>query len=258
MTMVNKQRLINLMTVGLLLFGTAPTVAQPTTNSPGKTDKILTTRVLFKPPQDDKKSAPKQTVGAGSRHGGQCLQDVTSANSPKSPSIQSSLMPLVPTSNFGLTLAERPILSIYLPETSARQVVLSIREEGTTQFSQMFVSITGASGIVSLQPNDDLPLLEIGKTYEWALVLVCGDRPSPNDPTIASWVRRIALPQPTNQLTTLEQASWYAEQGIWYDALSSLIQARKAQPQNQELIIIWNDFLESGGLKEISTESLQF
>lgn len=255
MTMLNNQRLLNLMTVGLLLLGTAPTIAQSTTNPSATTDRIFT-RVLFKPPPNDKK--PGKTEAAGSRNGGQCPQDATPANSPHSPSTLSSMMALVPSTNFGLTMAKRPILSIYLPETSAKQLVLSIREEGTTHHSQTFVPITGASSIISLQPNPDSPPLELGKNYQWAVVLVCGERPSPNDPAIASWIRRVALSEPTNQGTALEQAAWYGEQGIWYDALNSLVEVRRSQPQNQDLIDIWAEFLESGGLKAVAAEPLQF
>lgn len=254
--MLKTQRLFNLMTFGLFFFGTAPTVAQPNSNSPASIDRMLT-RVLFTPPQDDKKPEPEETVGAGSRHGAQCLQDVTPANSPKSPSTQSSLISLVPTSNSGLTIAQRPILAIYLPETSARQVVLSIREEDTTHHSQTVLPITGKSGIVNLQPNHDSPPLEIGKIYQWSVVLVCGERPSPNDPAIASWIQRISLPENMNQGTALEEASWYGEQGIWYDALNSLVETRRSQPENQELIDIWAEFLDSAGLKAIATEPLQ-
>ena len=247
MTMLNNQGLLNLMTVGLLVLGTAPTIAQSTANPSARTDR-KPSRVLFKPPPDDKK--PEQTAEAGSRHGVQCLQDATSANLVNSSSSQNALMPLVPTNNFGLTIAEKPKLWIYLPETSARQVVLSIREEGTTHHSKTFIPITGASGIISLQPNPDSPPLELGKTYKLSVVLVCGEKPSPNDPATDVWVRRVDHPEPINQVSALEQAAWYGEQGIWYDALTSLIQARRSQFQNQDLIDIWADFLESGGLKD--------
>jgi hypothetical protein len=167
-------------------------------------------------------------------------------------------MPLVPTTNTGLTVAERPTFWVYLPKTSAKQVVLSIREEGTKHHSQTFFPITGASGIISLQPSENSPPLEAGKTYQWAVVLICGERPSPNDPAIASWVRRVAPPQPTNQGTALAQAAWYGERGIWYDALDSLAEARRTQSHNQALTGIWTEFLNSAGLEAISTQPLQF
>ncbi len=255
MIMLNNQRLLNLMVVGLLVLVITPSFAQSTANSSARSERKLN-RVLFKPPSDDKK--PKQTAEAGSRHGVQCLQDITSATVTNFSSSQNSLVPLVPASNFGLTIAEKPKLSIYLPESSARQVVLSIREEGTIHHSKSFIPITGASGIVSLQPNQDSPPLEVGKTYKWSVVLVCGKKPTPNDPARDVWVRRVESPEPINKGSALEQAAWYGEQGIWYDALSSLIQARQSQPQNQDLKDIWADFLESGGLKAIANEPVQF
>lgn len=201
----HNRRLLPLITVGVLLFSTTQTlVAQPTSNHSDGTDRNLT-RVFFQPPSDDQK--PEQTRGAGSRHDGQCSRDETSTP-------QTAMFPLVPPSNFGLTTAKRPIFWINLPETSARQVVLSIKTEGTTHHSQTFIPITGKSGLTPLQPSPNSPPLEVGKAYQWAVVLVCGERPSPNDPAIASWVRRVAVSQPTNATTLLEQAAWYAQQGM--------------------------------------------
>lgn len=256
MTMLNNQRLINLMTVGLLILSTAPSMAQSTDNPSATTDRTLR-RVEFVPPSDEKKPE-ERTTGGGSRQDGQCLQDATSAALANSPSSQSSLMLLVPPTNFGLTTAERPKLWIDSSPTSARQVVLSIRESGTIHHSQTFIPITGESGMIALQPDSDSPSLEVGKTYQWSVVLVCGEKPSPNDPALKTWVRRVDSPKPINQGSALEQAAWYGEQGIWHDALNSLIEAWRSQPDNQDLIVIWADFLESGGLKEIANEPLQF
>lgn len=103
-------------------------------------------------------------------------------------------MALVPTTNYGWTLEERPTFWVYLPQTSAKQVVLSLKEEGIQHHSQTFLPITGALGIIGIKPSDESPALEVGKNYQWAVVLVCGERPSPNDPAIASVVRRVASP----------------------------------------------------------------
>ena len=249
--MLNNQQLINLMTVGLLFLSTAtPSIAQTTANRSARADRTLS-RVLFRPPQDDKKPE-ERTAGGGSRQDAYCIQDATSGNLANSQASQDSLILLVPPNNFGLTTAERPKLWIYLPETPARQVVLSIREEGTTHHSKTFIPITGTSGIISLQPDSDSLPLKIGTNYKLSVVLVCGEKPSPNDPAKDVWVRRVESPEPINQGSALAQAAWYGEQGIWYDALNSLIQARQSQPQNQDLIGIWADFLKSGGLKAIA------
>jgi hypothetical protein len=163
-------------------------------------------------------------------------------------------MALVPTANRGLTQAEHPTFFVHLPATSARQAVLSIREEGTKPHSQTFFPISGTSGIISLKPSDNSPPLEVDKAYQWAVVLLCGERPNPNDPAVASWVRRVALSQPTKQKTVLQQAAWYGEQGYWYDALASLAEARRSQSNNKAVADNWTNFLKSAGLDGIATE----
>jgi hypothetical protein len=169
-----------------------------------------------------------------------------------------SLMALVPNTNTGLTLAERPTFWIYLPKTTAKQIVLSIREAGIKDHAQIYLPTPEDSGVVGFQLPATGPALEIGKTYQWAVVLICGARPSPNDPAIAAWVRRIAPMQPLKKGTILEQAAWYGEQGIWYDAIAALAEVRRTKHQDKGLTDIWTNFLNSAGLEEISREPLQF
>jgi Domain of Unknown Function (DUF928) len=245
--MLNNHYFFNLITLGLLLIGTEPTLAQLSSNGSARSVNSIA-RVSFTPPPDDKQ--PDRTAGAGSR-GGKCTQEATVPTADTPP-----LRALVPT-NRGLTLAERPTFYVHLPETSAKQVALSIKEEGTKYHSQTFFPITGTAGIISLKPSDSSPPLEVGKTYQWAVVLLCGERPNPNDPAITSWVRRVALSQPTNQGTALQQAAWYGQNGIWYDALASLAEARRTQPNDKALIDDWTDFLKSAGLDAMATEPIQ-
>jgi Domain of Unknown Function (DUF928) len=235
--MLHKNYYFNLFTVGLLLIGAVPTLAQTSAS----------TTVSFTPPPDD--NLPDRTTGAGSR-GGQCTQDAAAPTTPP-------FMALVPTANRGLTLAEHPTFFVHLPETSARLVALSIREEGTNKpYSQTFFPISGTSGIISLKPSDNSPSLVVGKTYQWAVVLVCGERPNPNDPVIAAWVRRGAPSQLKNQGTALQRADWYGKHGYWYDALASFAEARRTQ-NDRTLTDNWTAFLKSAGLGAIATESIQ-
>jgi hypothetical protein len=256
--MLNHYKLLGLVGLGLSLIGSEPTIAQSIVpRLTNLNDSIA--KVSFKPPPNDGK--PDNTLGAGSRNDWRCQQTAkspanTSANTPP-------LMALVPpTTNYGLTLAERPTLLVYLPKTSAKQVVLSIREEGTHHHSQTLFSTTGESGIFQFKPPDTSPALEIGKNYQWAVVLVCGEKPGPNDPAIVTWIRRVNPSSlhsaQIDRKTALEKAMWYGKQGIWYDTLATLTQARQAQPDNKALIGIWIEFLQSEGFGVIATEPLQF
>jgi Domain of Unknown Function (DUF928) len=248
--MLKNRYVLKLFTVWLLLSGAEPTFAQPSA-TPSVVSDHSSNRVSFTPPPDD--NLPGRTVGAGSR-GGQCSQDATAPMANTSP-----LRALVPTTNKGLTLAEHPTFFVHLPATSAKKAVLSIQEEGTgtEQHSQTSFPITATSGIISLKPSDNSRPLEVGKTYRWAVVLVCGERPNPNDPAIVSWVRRIAPSQPPNQGTALQRAAWYGRYGYWYDALASLAEARRTQSNNKDLANNWTDFLKSAGLDAMATEPIQ-
>jgi Domain of Unknown Function (DUF928) len=252
--MLNNQQLIGLITIGLFVMGMQPRIAQSTANIPTPTNFSKLQRIIFKPPSNEGK--PKSTSSAGSRSNWQCPQDATSTTTSSNQTPIMSLVP--PDSNYGLTTAEHPTFLVYLPQTSVKQLVLSLITENNQLYSQTFIPIKGEPGIISIKSADSSPTLEVGKNYQWALELICGEKPSPNDPVISSWVRRVALPQlQSQQRTTLEQADIYSEQGIWYDAVITLAQIRNAQHNNQVIANIWTDFLKSVGLEAIATQPLR-
>jgi hypothetical protein len=72
---------------------------------------------------------------------------------------------------------------------------------------------------------------------------------------IVSWVSRAAS-APATQPTALERAAAYGRQGIWFDALTALAQARRSQPDQPELQATWANFLSSAGLQVIVSEPL--
>lgn len=249
--MLNPKSLLPLFFVGLLIV-TMPLMAQPSNRS---TNHSIPT-VSFKPPPDEPK--PDRTSGAGSRQDNQCFQDASSVST----ILEDSLTPLVPISNYGLTVTGRPTFLIALSKTSAKQLILSIKENGTIHHSQTVLSLKDSSGIISISPSENSPPLEIGKEYRWSVVLVCGEKPRPDDPAIASWVRRVAPPQAIpsklDKENVLIQAKWYGEQGLWYDALLAIVKAKRSQPESEEMTKIWSNFLASVGLQEVSSKPLRF
>lgn len=256
--MLTYRPFFKLMTVGLLLIFSQTTLAAP---SPPKTvvkkTRSVTTRVIFRPPLSNKR--PDRTTGAGTRDSRRCQKSTPATAGNNLP-----LMALVPLKQSGgLTLAERPTFWVYVPENSAKQVVLNIQEQEETlqgkqiktslkTHSQTFFTINGASGLMSLTPSETSLPLKIGKTYKWAMVLVCA-KVHPDNPVVTAWVQRVAPPGSPKQGTTLEQASWYGEQGLWYDALTTLAQTKSMS--NPDLSQVWDDFLNSGGLEPIPMDS---
>jgi len=216
-------------------------------------------QVLFKPSGTGR---PPTTRGAGSRNDRICAQDIP-ANSGREFAKSPALTALIPSSQSNFTQAERPTFWVYLPKTSARQLVLSIQDADSQPHSQRFFPITGERGIVGIPMAENSPPLETGKFYQWAVVMVCGDRPHPNDPVVTAWVQRVPTfqtlsKQQTKPQTILEQAAHYGEQGVWYDALTTLATARRSQPQDPTLAKVWTDFLAQPTVElgAIANESL--
>lgn len=211
--------------------------------------------VIFQPPPDEPR--PDNTSGAGSRQGQQCPQDQTL----KKPSQLSQnqepnfMIGLVPSTGYGLTVFERPTFWIYLPKTSAKEVVLNLQEDGINYHGQSFIPVSGNAGIVGLKVKDDIPALELEKWYKWSVVLVCGEKPNLNDPVVMAWVRRVNRPTVlSQQQTDWEQAVFYGQQGIWYDTLTALAKAKQAEPNNNLIRDAWVNLLQSVDLEIISRE----
>jgi hypothetical protein len=204
--------------------------------------------ILFSPPPSD--GSPGKTRGSGSRDNQHCPQDRFQPGP--------SFSALVPPNRAGITWSDRPTLWVYLPKTSARQMILILKEkDGPSQHSQK-VPITGESGIVGISLAENAAPLSIDKTYQWAVVLMCKNRLTPNDPFVQSSITR-KRSAPIQVSGLLEQAAEYSKQGVWHDALTTLAQARQAQPQDKTLQRIWQDFLKQPavGLGAIAKEPLR-
>jgi Domain of Unknown Function (DUF928) len=253
--MLSQRYFSYLLALGLLLVGTRVAVAGTSfsANIIARA-KVSATKVLYKPSSKDRR--PLRTVGAGSR-GGQCPQDLAEAPVSSGVSNALPLMALVPPDNAGLTESDRPTFWMYLPETSAKQVVLSLQTENASAHSQWFLPMPSTPGVVSLQLPADAPPLKVGQTYQWAVVLVCGDRPGPNDLAIAAWVTRVAPSPSISQGTVLDRASGYGEQGLWYDMLTALGQELRSKSTPSDLTDVWANVLKSEGLETVALEPLQ-
>ncbi|MEO1373893.1 MAG: DUF928 domain-containing protein [Cyanobacteria bacterium J06635_10] len=202
----------------------------------GITENSLSEEIVFQesfePPGDPE---PKDTKGSGSRDGNKC-----STNEQK-------IKALMPKRNYGLTFQKLPKIFIRLPQTKAKQIMLSFRSEDGKYYQRAFLPIT-ERGIVSFNLPQEKPSLSIGKNYQWSLVVVCGDTIQPDDPTFQGWVQRvektsqidrelagktaIALPMPQRHIA---KAKWYASRGYWYEMLSEIEEARKNEPENLQL-----------------------
>jgi hypothetical protein len=198
---------------------------------------------------------PPSGIGLpGRREGGGTRGDCLSA--------ARQLTAIAPAENFGYTTDEFPTWYWFVPELTDQVAEFILYDEtGETVYATAF-DIAGDAGVVSLSlpAYANLPPLEVGERYRWQFSLVCeSERSAPSITFVEGWTERIepdaAL---ANQLATaspVEQATLYAENGIWFDAVDTLAELRRESPRaaNQA----WQTLLESVDLGAIATEPLQ-
>lgn len=221
--------------------------------TPPSRSLLQVAQVTFEPPGDGR---PDNTAGGASRDGGTCFQDAEGAQSQQQVSV--GVTPLMPVTSQGLTVAERPTFFVYVPRTSAKQAFFSLRDKNEEYYYQTTLPLANTPGIVSVQLPADAPALQIGKTYQWSFVTICGKNLAVDDPRVEGQIQRIepnpALLRQIEKVSPLERAALFGSNGIWYDTLSNLAELKRSQPGNSTLTANWENLLKSVGLGAIATK----
>jgi hypothetical protein len=185
---------------------------------------------------------PGRRQGGGTR--GDCLPS------------DASLIALMPNSNFGQTLEDYPTFYWYVPEVAAEAAEFVLLDENDNEIYIAEYQLSNQSGIISLSlpATAGLPPLEVGQDYHWYFSLICDRLDRSGDLFTEGWVRRISDPslaQQASQLSALDQATLYAESGIWYEALDILAGLRRDRPTDPQVSQGWTTLLNSVGLGEL-------
>lgn len=173
------------------------------------------------------------------------------------------LVALLPETNLGLTTQAHPTFFAALPPTTATAAEFVLYHEGTDEliYSTAF-EITGDAGIASIQLPDQagqIPL-EVGENYYWYFTIVCNPEDRSADMTVQGGVQRVA--PDSSLLNQVEAAqpqeipSIYAEAGIWHEALSTLVDLNRTNPNDPTIHANLSALLGSVGLEAIAQEPL--
>lgn len=227
----------------------------------------LAKKISFNAPRGG--GLPGRREGAGIR--GNCLPSAIGSSTTGSlqaatPVKQVSVTPLIPESRSGLTTASHPTFFWHVEQnTSATmEFVLYDKVDSATRkeiYKTTFVP-NGKPGVVSIRLPETIGLepLEVGKSYYWTFKLVCNTRDRSGDIRTEGLIQRV---QSSPELVTqLEQASprdrpsLYAANGIWYDAVTSLADLRRAKPDDLSLVKNWSELLVDVKLGAIAQEPL--
>jgi Domain of Unknown Function (DUF928) len=204
----------------------------------------------FDPPRRDR---PKGTASGGSRPISQaCL----ASNSGSTNELQA----LVPNNRIGLSTNERPDFVVYLPQTIAQKGEFSLFDENRNGVYQVDVPVTGRTGVVTIDLQNNAPSLIKNKPYYWTFALVCNKNDRTQDWVVGGWVKykrvNSNLQQQLNQNTGVQKVSLLAEHDYWYDALAELLKIAPVKENNLILSTTWKKLLQTVGLQDIAKQPI--
>lgn len=203
--------------------------------------------ITFKPPVTQ---APQEDSSGGASRRKSCAAD-------KFNSKDTSVVKVLPKSNIGLTTKKYPSIMVYVPATGARKAFFSIQDENFNYYYENTLQLPEKSGVMEINLPVSAPPLMTGANYQYSLAIMCGEELEPDSPVVSGWIQRIKTKDlKLNQEPSVELASKFASQGIWYDAVSILHKLRKSQPNNQFLINSWQELLNSADLNEVAQKAI--
>lgn len=192
-------------------------------------------KVKFRPPTTD---APAVRVTGGSRGSGDSAMtlDVLAPN------------------EIGLTTLEQPSLFWFQSKPADAKFELTLLQENKVKpIIQFTVERSSKAGIQRLKLADHGVKLSPGIEYQWVVALVTDPDNRSSDLVASGIIKRVEasadLKEKIAKTTPASLPGVYAQEGIWYDALSTLSDQIDAHPDDKALRETRSDLLRQVGLK---------
>jgi hypothetical protein len=201
---------------------------------------LATTKVLAKNPAKSsfdpppRRDAPRSgTAGGGSR-------PATKTH---------AFTALSPGRQVGLSHSQRPTFFVYLPQTTAQTAEFSLFDAEMKGIYQVTIPIENKVGLIGITVPKTAPTLVKNQPYHWAFALAYNPNDRTEDQVVGGWVEYSELSKKLSlQLATatpIEQITYYAKHGFWYDAIAKTVELHSSQPNNPSLTQTWTKLLTS-------------
>jgi hypothetical protein len=98
------------------------------------------------------------------------------------------------------------------------------------------------------------PPLEVNRAYRWQVYFNCDPNIEPSFTEVQGIVKRVAADKTlqtslTSANSIKERIAIYAQQGLWQETITALIEFRQNNPNNPELDEYWSNLLSSPHVK---------
>lgn len=192
------------------------TTQQP---APPHRRSISTESRAYKPPR--KRSAPTSPTSTTGRRGG-CTADATT-----------SLIALAPHEHVGHTRSRRPTFSWYVPDPGTFPMEFQLYKLSSAGSAQKILAfpLQSTPGFMQVSLPARQTSLDMGKRYLWKVIQFCEGTSRPSSVLITQAEIDI-VGTPTRSVMTqlshlllhpVERAKLAADEGLWYDALSPVL-----------------------------------
>lgn len=205
-----------------------PSVSLEKTNEVGSDKQALPsspaapiqTRIVYKPPL---RGAPAVRIDGGSRGSGVSLICLT----------------VLAPDHAGLTIHDQPALFWYQSEPADVPFELTVIEAGKPQpLLRIRLPDAKKAGIQHVRLSEHGVKLVPGVEYEWVVALVVDPESRSKDVVASGFIQRVepsaALSARVANANKADLPAIYAEEGLWYDALETLLtEAQTGDPSLQ-------------------------
>jgi hypothetical protein len=200
------------------------------------------------------KGVPQRASGGASRVGRYDLNQPS--DNPTASSGPAALVAMLPQSFNGTTIAAHPTIMVYVPASTAKTAVFSLKDDTGNMVYQQQLDVSGKAGLVAIALPANAPALAVNQNYQWYMALQVDGELNPSTPYVDGWIQRVAavpaVATAMQQPNVLEQAEVLGANGVWYDCVAKLAGLRARQPASPELDKHWAELLESVGLQDVT------
>jgi Domain of Unknown Function (DUF928) len=167
------------------------------------------------------------------------------------------------TDVWGLTTSEHPTIWFALsePKDEITGVVFLLRDESKKTNKVVYQTTVQpkSGGIIGIPLPDANSGIALNPAYKWVIKLTTSCS-MPKSIQAEGWIQRTSLSDElTNQIqqaTGRSKVALYDENGLWYDAVTTLAELRRSDPSNSQLTNDWISLLEEAGLKDIASQPI--
>jgi hypothetical protein len=135
-------------------------------------------------------------------------------------------------------------------------VEFSLFDEQMNGIYQVNLPLSQQAGLVNIRLPETAPALAQDKPYYWSVALICSPSDRTQDLVVGGWIERAEVSENLKQqlasVAAIDRVSVYAKQGFWYDALTTLVELQRTEPNNPKLAALQAGLLQSVGLEAIS------